>query len=114
MSFKPNKLRPEDLDRLESWQLLVAACHFGPKMGDCIQLDYSYTFKDKYRWLSDTRLGMKKTIFCEETSLEEDIDLGNPIEALESYAGFDWKEWAKERILNALKERESENEREST
>ena len=48
---------------------------------------------------------MKKTVFCEETPLNEDIDLANPIEALESYAGFDWKEWAKEKILDALKER---------
>ena len=114
MSFKPNELRPEDVEDLENWQLLVAACHFGPQMGDCVQLDYNYILKDRYTWLSDTKLGMKKTIFCEDTPLNNDIDLSNPIEALETYAGFSWKEWAKERILNALKEREPEDEREVT
>ena len=112
MSFKPNELRPEDVEDLEPWQLLVAACHFGPQMGDCVMLNYEYSLKDKLTWITNTQLGNKKTIFCEDTALDEDIDLKDPIAALESYAGFDWKEWAKEKILNALKEREPEDERE--
>jgi hypothetical protein len=118
MSFKPNELRPEDVEDLEPWQLLVAACHFGPQMGDCIQMDYGYEVRNKVRWITDEKLGKKDTIIClagsGEFSLEDDIEIDQPIEGLKAYAGFDWKEWAKEKILNALKEREPEDEREIT
>jgi len=90
--FKPNYLTEKDVDDLEPWQLLVAACHFGPQMGDCVQLNYGYTI-DK-----------DGIIFCGKISLEDDIDLKHPEYSLETYAGFKWTDWAKKMIKEAVKD----------
>lgn len=81
--FKPNDIKQEDIDSLEDWQLLVAACHFGPSMGDCVDLDYSYTIEDG-------------VLYCGTVSLAGDIDMDEPVKALEQYAGYpEWQEQAK-------------------
>lgn len=79
--FKPNELKKEDIEALEPWQALVAACHWGPSMGDCVELDYGYTLEDE-------------TIYCHDgtgrkISLDDDIDLKDPIGALQHYAGLE-------------------------
>jgi hypothetical protein len=78
--FKPNLLTEKDIDDLKPWQALVAVCHYGPQMKDCVELDYGYTFDGK-------------TIFChvgdDAISLEEDIDISQPFHALEHYAGLE-------------------------
>lgn len=75
--FKPNTLKRKEIVDLENWQLLVAACHFGPQMGDCVRLNYGYRFDGK-------------TIFCvddgyKDISLDGDIEISKPEEALRSY-----------------------------
>ncbi|MEA2080424.1 MAG: hypothetical protein U9P00_11315 [Pseudomonadota bacterium] len=108
MSFKPNKLRPRHVDDLEDWELLVAACHYGPAMGDCIKLDYGYKIEEDF--LGDT------DIFCDGHSLVGDIDINNPMEALEGYAGFTWQSGIREHLKKILEEYwdEEEDEREIT
>ena len=83
--FRPNALEPEDIEKLEPWQLLVAACHYGPQMGDCRSLDYRYSFYEGQ-------------IYCGNVKLEDDIEIKKPMAALEKYAARGWKEIA-ERLL---------------
>ena len=90
--FKPNDLKIKDVENLEPWQLLVSACHFGPAMKDCVDLNYGYEMKNE-------------SIYCDEICLDNDIEIKNPVEALSQYAGFSWKEWAKKRIIKAIKNR---------
>jgi hypothetical protein len=84
--FKPNKLTDEKIDTLEDWQLLVAVCHFGPQMGDSVDLDYAYEKKGTSIYLDDG--------IC----LDGDIDLETPFDTLSAYAGFEWQNWAKETL----------------
>jgi hypothetical protein len=100
MSFRPNKLRPIDVDDLEDWQLLVAVCHYGPKMGDCISADYEYEITTDYK---DTA-AEREVIYCSGHSLDGDVSIENPVAAIEEYAGFDWEEWARERLKKLLEE----------
>ncbi len=92
MVFKPNKLEIEDVESLEFWELLVACCHFGSTMKDCVDLDYSYTKKGD-------------ELFCEEVNLKDDIDLKSPLEALEHYADFTLKDALKGHLSKQLNER---------
>lgn len=91
MAFKPNRLMysigfyPHMLKKLKPWQLLVAVCHFGPNMDDCVRLDYSYTLEDG-------------VVYCDGQKLDE-MCVDDPMEALTEYAEFDWKKWALERLL---------------
>lgn len=103
MSFKPNKLRPVDVDDLEDWQLLVAVCHYGPKMGDCISADYGYEIKEDYLEANGFDHPYE-VIYCDEHSLEGDVNVNSPMESLEEYAGFNWQEWAKEHLKKILEE----------
>ncbi len=85
--FKPNDLKKKDISGLADWQLLVAACHFGSTMTDCVDLDYSYTIDDD------------QTIYCGDVSLYDDIDLVDPVRALEQYADMDsWQEICREKL----------------
>ena len=84
--FYPNDITSQDaIDALEPWQLIVAACHFGPAMGDCRSLNYGYEKRDD-------------ALYCDGISLEGDIDEAGPVESLGRYAGFDWETWAKAKI----------------
>lgn len=107
MSFKPNKLRPKHVDNLEDWQLLAAACHYGPKMGDCIKLDYGYKVKEEFSG---------DVLYCDEHSLDGDIDLRSPMKALEEYADFTWQSGIREHLKKILEEHWGEigDEREIT
>ena len=87
--FRPNELTADDLDKLEPWQLLVAACHYGPQMGDCRSLDYRYSVHDGQ-------------IYCGDTSLEGDIELRKAADALEKYAARSWKDIAKRLLRESL------------
>lgn len=91
--FKPNNLKERDIDELDDWQLLVAACHFGDTMGDCVSLDYGYELDGD-------------DILCDGVSLKGDIDLKDPIWALNRWADFSWRDYAKKKIVAALKEGE--------
>ena len=101
MEFKPNKLRPQDVDDLEDWQVLVAVCHYGPKMGDCIKLDYGYELKHEFH---------RDIIYCDGHSLDGDVDIEEPMEALEGYAGISWVDMAKEHLKKALVDYYGEDE----
>lgn len=97
MTFRPNALTPEDLPQLEDWQLLVAACHFGPAMSDCVDLDYAY------------RRGVEGDILCvgsgpagRDLSMRDDIDLANPLDALARFAGLTWQDLARQALRARL------------
>lgn len=87
--WHPNALSIEDVADLKDWQLLVGACHFGPTMGDCVVESYGYAFNGA-------------DIICHDgsdaISLKDDIGLDDVLAALERYAGFDWREWARGRL----------------
>ena len=86
--FYPNKLKKEDIVNLSPWELLVAACHFGPKMGDCVSLNYGYEKRGN-------------TIYCDDISLEDDIDLSKPMDAILHYAvDGDWTDLCKNILDN--------------
>lgn len=87
--FKPNALKLKDIEGLEFWQLLVACCHFGSTMKDCVDLDYGYTKNGE-------------DLFCEETNMRGDIDLKSPMEALEHYADFSLKSALKGHLTKQL------------
>lgn len=100
MAFRPNRLmfisfNRDAIERLKVWQLLVAVCHFGPDMADCRRLDYWYIM-------------VNGTIYCGEPGsnkryILDEIKVNNPGPALEEYAGFDWKKWAKDRLKGEWK-----------
>lgn len=92
--FKPNDLEIEDIEDLKPWQLLVAVCHFGPTMKDCVNFNYGYEIKDK-------------SIYCDNICLDNDIEMKNPIEALSQYAEFSWEEWAKEKLTEIIKKKQN-------
>ena len=86
--FHPNALADADISDLEDWQLLVAACHFGSKMRDCRDLNYGYELRGETIFLAGDH----------EVDLTADIDTHDTIGALERYADFDWREYAREKI----------------
>ena len=73
--FFPNTLTVEDVDNLKPWQLLVAVIHLSPKMTDCVELNYSYTVRNGH-------------IYCNEVSLQNDVDTQSPFEAMVKYLDF--------------------------
>ena len=88
--FKPNELKVSDVDGLLDWQILVAACHFGKTMTDCVNNDYTYTESGG-------------EIFMGDISMRDDIDLSCASESLERYADIgDWREIAKKELKNKL------------
>ena len=87
--WRPNNMRPQDVDGLEDWELTVAACHFGPAMQDCVREDYDY------------RRGEDGKVLCGKVDVT--ADLTPRMDALVQYAGFDWREWCRERIREGLK-----------
>ncbi len=88
--FRANDLMAEIPDNLEPWKVLVAACHFGPAMGDCVSLDYTYRFDGESIYCIG--VGPNKTDVC----LDGDIDWNDPVQSLEQYAGVNgWLEVAK-------------------
>ena len=91
--FYPNNIRTVDIDKLEDWQLLVAACHFGPHMGDCqIGDGYGYTFDGEM-------------IYCEGIPLRNDISMSDPIESLEKYShSGGWRAIASDALHKGLRE----------
>lgn len=91
--WKPNALKLADVDSLERWQLIVGACHFGPNMQDCVEGDYGYHRDEK-----------SKKLFCGDMDVTEDISPdGDSMHGLVSYAGFDIREWCRERIREGVK-----------
>ena len=56
-------------------------------MSDCVDLDYSYTFKDG-------------VIYCNGISLKDDFDIDNPMQSLERYAGVRWQDLAMSAIID--------------
>jgi len=92
--FKPNDIKIEDIENLKPWQLLVAVCHFGPTMKDCVNFNYGYEIKDG-------------SIYCDSVCLDNNIEMRNPVEALSQYAGFSWKEWAKEKLIKIIKKKQN-------
>ena len=101
--FYPNELKLEDIDALEDWQLLVAVCHFGPRMGDCVEMNYGYSVEQEDPGPKSMKYCI---IFQDDISLEGDIDIDKPYEALGTYAGLEvndwWKKWAKEQLKKRL------------
>lgn len=71
--FYPNDLKPVEVDSLQDWQLLVAALHFAPTMGDCVICNFSYFYRDGNVWVDDDG---------RETDLVNDIDLQHPFECI--------------------------------
>ena len=97
--FKPNRLRPGDVDRLEDWQLLCATTHFGPAMGDCVDLGYTYVFDEE-----------KKDIVLLDhgdpnVSLKDDIDIEKPWDGLSGYGGLTWQDACRRVLRERLEER---------
>lgn len=84
-----------DIDSLEPWQLLVAACHFAPSMTDCVEYNYGYRFQDGEIYLDGA--GGK------EVCLHGDIDMTQPMLALNSYLGFSWKKYARQSLEERVK-----------
>lgn len=90
--FKPNQLREADVDSLEDWKLLVAACHYGPNMSDCVFLDYGYSISED------------GVISCGKDSIAEDIDLKNPMEAIKRYVELSWQDMLRDYLKRTLRE----------
>jgi len=102
MNFKPNELKLEEIDSLEDWRLLVAACHFGPTMSDCVYLDYAYRYDEANAELFLATTGDR------DISLKGDFDLDNPEESLSRHAGIDvdWRVLARQRLKETIKAKE--------
>jgi hypothetical protein len=96
MSFEPNKLQPSYVAELSDWQLLVAACHFGPTMGDCVELNHAYDFRDDKIFCVGAGHGER------DVDLTGDIDIADPDSALKSYAGITWQSTAREFLAKQL------------
>ncbi len=97
--FYPNKLTEGDLDSLESWQLLIAACHFGPTMGDCRVGNYGYKLAD------NGEIVLVGGDSSDDMGLKDDIDLDAPVDALMRFAVRDgWKGLAREVIKESVRE----------
>ena len=98
--FKPNDLMPEDVDKLEDWQLLTATCHWGKTMGDCRTCEEGgYGYEQKQNWVDG-----KKSIYMGDVCLDNDIDMDDPEQALINYCGYrpSWKIWAREELKKRL------------
>lgn len=96
MNFNPNSLKSEEVDSLEDWQLLTAACHFGPTMSDCVELDYSYKLHNGHVYLAGSKPGLQNI------SLQDDFDLDHPEVALKQYAGITWQDAVKTILKSKL------------
>lgn len=94
-TFYPNSLKPEDVANLKGWQLLIAACHFGPTMGDCRSLNYGYYIKDNIIFLDSERGA--------DIALTDDIDMEDPPKGLLKYAVVSpWPKFAARLIREAI------------
>lgn len=97
--FHPNAVGEADIDGLEDWQLIVAACHFGPQMGDCRTLDYGYHKKKVGAFWENPC----EAIFMDDVDLTGDIDEDKPAESLERYAGLNWRAWCREAVRRGIR-----------
>jgi hypothetical protein len=104
--FRPNALTVEEIGALEDWQLLVAACHFGPTMTDCVELDYEYRFDGERIFCvgQDWRGG--------DVDLTGDISTSDPETALRHYAALPrtWQTAAAGAIRAAIERKEDGDE----
>jgi len=79
--FRPNAVMATmaALEELEPWQQLVMACHFAPKMRDCVELDYRYELNE------DGQIDCYSADGEFLATLEDDCNPKEPLRTLNQY-----------------------------